>query len=146
MSYDHYQLGVRESLVTQLACCDCGGEAQGNYSCDDGNICDACDARGMELRYFFSAHPPTGDPKPGTNYPHCPCRHRHRTLEGATKCATNDGKSQVWHVVEGVTKAIHEVKLDGEDYRTWQRRLASVQYGRGPAVHPAKGVSVKDYT
>ena len=91
MSYDHYQLGVRESLVTQLACCDCGGEAQGNYSCDDG-------------------------------------------------------KSQVWHVVEGVTKAIHEVKLDGEDYRTWQRRLASVQYGRGPAVHPAKGVSVKDYT
>ena len=82
--------------------------------------------------YFFSAHPPTGDPKPGTNYPHSPCRHRHRTLEGATKCATNDGKSQVWHVVEGACKAIHEVKLEGEDYRTWQKRLASVQYGRGP--------------
>lgn len=25
-----------------LVCCDCGGEAEGNVSCEDGEICDAC--------------------------------------------------------------------------------------------------------
>jgi len=27
-----------------LACCECGKEAEGNVSCDDGPICDACHA------------------------------------------------------------------------------------------------------
>lgn len=25
-----------------LVCCDCGGEAEGNSGCNDGDICDAC--------------------------------------------------------------------------------------------------------
>lgn len=26
----------------KLVCCECGGSADGNVSCDDGEICDAC--------------------------------------------------------------------------------------------------------
>ena len=65
---------------------------------------------GNEKPYFFATHPPTGEAPPGRNYPHCPCRHRHGTLESATKCAIRDGKSQVWHSVEGAIEAVYEVK------------------------------------
>lgn len=27
----------------KLVCCECGKPAQGNVSCDDGEICDKCD-------------------------------------------------------------------------------------------------------
>jgi hypothetical protein len=27
---------------SRLLCCDCGEPAEGNITCDDGNICDAC--------------------------------------------------------------------------------------------------------
>lgn len=30
-----------------LVCCDCGKTAEGNVSCDDGDVCDACHAQAM---------------------------------------------------------------------------------------------------
>jgi hypothetical protein len=27
-----------------LVCCECGGRAEGNITCDDGEICDKCHA------------------------------------------------------------------------------------------------------
>ena len=49
---------------------------------------------GNEKPYFFATNPPIG----GHGYPHCPCRHRHRTLDVAMKCAIKDGKTQVYEM------------------------------------------------
>ena len=58
MSHDHHHhLGLSESAITPLVCGDCGGEAQGNFSCNGEQICNACDALGMEEK------PQTGDTK-----------------------------------------------------------------------------------
>ena len=42
MNDTHYDLGVSEVLETNLTCCDCGKAAEGNSSCSEGQICDAC--------------------------------------------------------------------------------------------------------
>lgn len=34
-----------------LYCCECGKKAEGNVSCDDGEICDACHERLCPLGY-----------------------------------------------------------------------------------------------
>lgn len=31
----------------RLLCCDCGKPAEGNVTCDDGELCDACHAEDM---------------------------------------------------------------------------------------------------
>lgn len=31
----------------KLVCCECGKSAQGNVSCDDGEICDVCHERDL---------------------------------------------------------------------------------------------------
>ena len=33
----------------KLVCCDCGKQAEGNVTCDDGEICDACDEKSMMI-------------------------------------------------------------------------------------------------
>jgi len=33
------------SVDAPLVCCECGKAAEGNVSCDDGEVCDACHAR-----------------------------------------------------------------------------------------------------
>lgn len=39
--------GLRESSRDgPLYCAECGREAEGNVSCEDGPICDACDKEG----------------------------------------------------------------------------------------------------
>lgn len=41
----------------RLTCCECGGQAEGNVTCDDGDICDACHADETERAQECKGHP-----------------------------------------------------------------------------------------
>lgn len=61
-------------------------------------------SHGNEKPYFFSAN----EPGPDTlinRYPHCPCRHRHRTLTSAKKCATKNNRTHVYEMGRVETEA-----------------------------------------
>ena len=57
--------------------------------------------------WFFATSRAEGD-TPGL--PHCPCSHRHRTLDEAKTCASRRGNTHVREVYEGAAIKDHGVR------------------------------------